>query len=87
VTGAETTAASCEVANSALRCRSVQSEAYGQFTIEDFGLRRNEAKKCEKMRFEATMLLKIKKVDLERTQIRSQFEAVLHAFSRQLASV
>ena len=30
------------------------------------------AKKCEKMRFEATKLLKIKEVDLERTQIRTQ---------------
>jgi hypothetical protein len=32
----------------------------------------NEANKCEKIRFEATTLLKTKEVDLERTQIRSQ---------------
>jgi len=32
-------------------------------------------KKCGKMRFEATTLLKTKEVDLERTQIRSQFQA------------
>jgi len=33
----------------------------------------NEAKKCQKMRNEATTLLKTKEVDWERTQIRTQF--------------
>ena len=36
----------------------------------------NEAKKCQKMRNEATTLLKTKEVDWERTQTRSQFEGV-----------
>jgi hypothetical protein len=33
--------------------------------------------RCAKTRFEATILLKTQEVDLERTQIRTHFEAVL----------
>ena len=46
--------------------------------------------KCEKMRFEATKLLKIKEVDLERTQLRTQFwgcfGATMRSFGRLLAA-
>jgi len=38
------------------------------------GVGARKAKKCEKMRFEATRLLKTKEVALERTQIRTQLK-------------
>jgi len=57
-----------------LRDASCGSSPYSRLASEGGILSMDGPKKCAKMRFEATILLIIKEVDLERTQFRSQFQ-------------